>query len=125
MARPEINNEDMTRLLIGARKLTENDMKEVAERTRYALRTLQDEILSHAREVEATMLEMQGRHHMWRTTEGEWRFIVTPMVIGAGLVLAAAILVFTITPRPIQTPVEIQALAQAQQDLLHRLKKFE
>ena len=100
-------DETLKRRLIGAQALSEKDMKEVVERTRYALRTLQKEVLTQAEEVQKTMQEMQDRHRFWRS-RGDWRFIVTPMGIGAALVVVSAILVFAITPRPIQTRIEIQ-----------------
>ncbi|QUJ76245.1 hypothetical protein KDD17_15275 [Sulfitobacter albidus] len=93
--------------LLGVQALTEKDMKEVAERTRAALRLLQKEVLTQAEEVQKTMREMQDRHQLWRN-KGEWRFVVTPMGIGAAMVLIGAILAFSIMPPPVQTRVEIR-----------------
>jgi predicted transcriptional regulator len=100
-------DESLKRRLIGAQALSEKDMNAVAERMRYALRTLQQEVLTQAEEVQKTMREMQDRHQLWRS-KGDWRFTVMPMGIGALLVVVMAMLVFAIMPRPVQTRVEIQ-----------------
>lgn len=105
----ELNDFDETlkRQLLAMQALTEKDMKEVAERTRSALKLLQKDVLTQAEEVQQTMREMQDRHQLWRS-KGEWRFIVTPMGIGAVTMLIGSMLAFANMPIPVQTRVEIQ-----------------
>ncbi|TQM93639.1 hypothetical protein BD293_2283 [Roseinatronobacter monicus] len=109
MISEELRNFDeaFKRQLIGVQVLSEKDMKEAADRTRYVLRMLQKEVLAQAEEVQKTMREMEDRHKLWRS-KGDWRFTVMPMGIGAVLVVVTAILVFAIMPRPVQTRVEIR-----------------
>lgn len=57
----ELNDFDETlkRQLLAVQALTEKDMKEVAERTRAALKLLQKDVLTQAEEVQQTMRAMQ------------------------------------------------------------------
>lgn len=98
---------DLRRALLGVRTISEKDMKALAARTRYALETLQNDVISRAKAVEKTVEETFEQHKLWRRRK-QWRFILTPMGIGALMVLIGSTAAFLMAPRQIETRIEIQ-----------------
>ena len=99
--------EDLKWQLTGVRTITERDMKAHAERTRYALETLQKDVISRAKAIEETTEVMFEQHKLWRKMT-QWRFTLTPMAVAALAVLIGSTLAFLVAPRQIETRVEIQ-----------------
>ena len=99
--------EDLKWQLLGVRTITERDMKGLAARTRYALETLQNDVIARAKAVEETTDAMFEQHKLWQRQK-RWRFVLTPMAVGALAVLIGSTLAFLIAPRQVETRVEIQ-----------------
>lgn len=91
---------------MGAHKITEKDMTSVVDRTRYLLDTMERDMVNRATAVKETTEVMLKQHRLWRR-EKQWKFILTPLGIGAVTVLIGAYAAFTIAPRQIETRIEI------------------